>query len=33
MQQEMTTQSQSQFEEEEGAKYQLPFERFYTNAE
>lgn len=33
MQGEMTTQAQSVFEEEEGAKYSLPFERFYSNAE
>jgi len=30
---EMTTQAQSDFEEVEGAKYSLPFARFYTNDE
>lgn len=30
---EMTTQAQSVFEEEEGAKYSLPYARFYTNDE
>lgn len=30
---ELTTQAQSVFEEEEGSKYSLPFQRFYTNDE